>query len=36
MIISIDADGVVAISTIVKIMIVYKVSRYVVIDPATN
>jgi hypothetical protein len=36
MVISIDADGVVAISTIVKIMIVYKVSRYVVIDPATS
>ena len=36
MVFSIDADGVVAISTIVKIMIVYKVSRYVVIDPVTS
>ena len=36
MVISIDADGVVAISTIVKIMFVYKVSRYVVIDHASR
>ena len=33
MIVSIDADGYVFISTIVKIMIVYKVSRYLVVDP---
>ncbi len=36
MIISIDADGVVAISTVVKIMIVYKLTRYVVINPTTS
>jgi hypothetical protein len=36
MIISIDADGVVAVTTVTKIMIVYKVSRYVVVDPATS
>lgn len=36
MIMSIDAYGVVAISTVVKIMIVYKLTRYVVIDPTVN
>ena len=33
MIVSIDADGYVFITTITKIMIVYKVSRYNVVDP---
>ena len=33
MIVSIDADGYVYITTIVKIMIVFKVSRYLVVDP---
>ncbi len=33
MIVSIDADGYVFITTVIKIMIVYKVSRYLVVDP---
>jgi hypothetical protein len=33
MIISIDADGYVYITTVIKIMIVYKVSRCLVVDP---
>lgn len=33
MIVSIDADGYVYITTVIKIMIVYKVSRYLVVDP---
>lgn len=36
MIISIDADGTVAISCVIKVLIVYKVNRYVVIDPKKN
>lgn len=36
MIISIDAEGVVAVTTVTKIMFVYKVSRYVVVDPSTS
>ena len=33
MIVSIDADGYVNITTVIKIMIVYKVSRCLVVDP---
>ncbi len=36
MIVSIDSDGTVAITTVVKVLIVYKVHRYVVIDPKKN
>jgi len=36
MVISIDTDGVVAITTVVKIMIVFKVTRYVVVDPVNS
>ena len=36
MIVSIDAEGYVVISTIVKVMIVYKVTKHIAIDPLTS
>jgi hypothetical protein len=36
MTVSIDAEGQVVVTTIVKIVIVYKVTRYVLVDPLTS
>jgi hypothetical protein len=36
MIMSIDAEGYVVITTIIKIVIVYKVTKYILVDPLTS